>query len=163
MLLKKDLQNITVAELCEYAHISRTTFYKNYDNTRLVVEGIIEELISETLDFGNELFACIGEKKTNQISMCELIRHNKKYLPIIRSDEIAQIFVERLSEKIDDKTVIAVCNAKRMKADDVRTLFEFQLSGCVNQIRKNYELTDKEWKEKKKAIDSFLKSGYKID
>ncbi|MCR4856176.1 MAG: TetR/AcrR family transcriptional regulator [Erysipelotrichaceae bacterium] len=163
LLLKKQFQEISILELCKEAKISRMSFYKNYGNTRMAMEETIDELIEETIDLADEFFACInGKNIKKQRPMCDLIRKDMRFLPIIKDEELTRIFIERMTFKISDETVKAVAKLGELSPSQIRTLFEFQLCGCIMSVRNSYDLSDEQWRKKKKAIDEFLKKGYSI-
>ncbi len=163
LLLKKQFQEISILELCIEAQISRTSFYKNYGNIRMVMEETIDELIDETMDLADEFFSCInGKNKKKQMPMCELIRKDLRFQPVIKDEELTRLFIERMSQKIDEKTIMAVTKLSDLNPLQIRILFEFQLCGCIMSIRNAYDLSDEAWQKRKRIIDVFLKKGYSI-
>lgn len=48
LLAEKDFESITITELCEKAHVNRSTFYLHYDS--------MAELLEETIDSANQAF-----------------------------------------------------------------------------------------------------------
>ena len=70
LLLKKQFQEISILELCIEAQISRTSFYKNYGNIRMVMEEAIDELIDETMDLADEFFPVSMEKTKRNRCRC---------------------------------------------------------------------------------------------
>lgn len=47
LLKEKEMNNISISELCDKAQIGRTSFYRNFDSKEAIVEFIIERKIDE--------------------------------------------------------------------------------------------------------------------
>ena len=157
-----DLSDITIANICDKAHVSRTTFYKHYRNTYELFEKTVDKLIDETLDIGNEFFNCIMKKKNKGYPMCELIRTDSRYKAIMKNDELTAIFIEKISEKIDPEVIRTIAANNGLTSFQVKTLLQYQISGCVTAIRGHFDESSSEWKKHKKVIDDFLKRGYQF-
>ena len=79
LLEKKDIEYITVSEICTKAGVNRSTFYLHYES--------INDLVEETLEYMNKKFnACFSENeeefinKIKILSLEELNFVNEKYL-----------------------------------------------------------------------------------
>ena len=92
LLEKKDIEYITIKEICNKAGVNRSTFYLHYES--------INDLIEETMEYMNKKFVeCFTENTTEIItkiktaSLNELKLVEKRYLTPYFSDtkELAQI------------------------------------------------------------------------
>lgn len=79
LLDKKEIEYITIKEICEEAGVNRSTFYLHYEN--------INDLLEETLKYINHKFIdCFNEdtqefiRKINELPLEELNLINEKYL-----------------------------------------------------------------------------------
>ncbi len=162
-LERYEFSDISVALLCQTSKVSRTSFYKYYGNTYDLLKDSLETLIEETLDNGNEFFSCIRNEAKNNRPMCELIRTDKRFMPIMKSSELTAVIVDVLSSKIDRGIVESLAEKTNMSTDEIRGLIYYQIGGCITTVRKFYGVSDKEWRIRKKNIDTFLKKGYQID
>lgn len=159
LLERKSITEITVKELCELAGVSRTSFYKHYKNVRSACEDAIDELINEKFTVGKELYLALSGKKERQIPMCEVMRKDKRFYPIIISEELSALFIDRLSKNIDEDIIRKIHELNGLDHEDIKTILNYQLSGCVNATRNNYNVSDEEWRKKKKLIDQYLKKA----
>ena len=166
LLLLKDniLQNVTVAKLCDKAEVSRTTFYKFYQNNYDVLEEAVDDIIVELQSFYNEFFACIDfERRKKQQPLCELLRNSTKYHVILSNDLVTRMFTDKLSERMKKRTVDALIATTGKSEEEVRLLFYFQISGCIQTVKKYGQCSDEEWAMKKAAVDDFLNGGYLME
>lgn len=79
LLEEKDIEYITIKELCNKASVNRSTFYLHYDN--------INDLVDETMDYiNNEFLKYFNENtrdfinKMDEVSLDELKLVKNKYL-----------------------------------------------------------------------------------
>ena len=61
LLSKKNIEDITVKELCEKAEINRSTFYLHYDSPQQLLDQIEDEFIDERISKMDPLF---GDKNS---------------------------------------------------------------------------------------------------
>ena len=101
LLEKKDIEYITVSEICTKAGVNRSTFYVHYES--------INDLIEETLDYinkkFNEYFNENQEEFINRInilSLEELNFINEKYLITFYINGIMGIVKEWINNDCED-------------------------------------------------------------
>lgn len=115
LLLKKDITDITIKELCDNADINKSTFYLHYKDIYDCAESLLKGVVDDTIaimdpyDF-NELVNHLPEI----IEKIMAIFHDKKefYVPFLNSPKhsftlykIKKLTIERLLEKTTDSKV----------------------------------------------------------
>lgn len=83
---EKDLENVSVSELCKRADISRGTFYSHYDD----IYGVAEEYENELIDAFFDNIRLINSQNVMQFidSIFEYIRQNdENYRSICKSND----------------------------------------------------------------------------
>ena len=71
LLQRKDLDEISVTEICKSAEINRTTFYANYVDIYDLAEAVQKRLEEEVMDLYQEE----REKQTSSFDFLRLFRH----------------------------------------------------------------------------------------
>ncbi len=161
ILETKEPIEITIAEICETAGVSRTTFYKFYRNSMDALDDLLEDLVKEAYMSGNEFFAFLMHQNyKGQKPLCEVLRKNRKYRAIVRDSALTMRFIDKITKHLDDDLIREISGNTGMSAEEIRNLFVFQLSGCFSAVRGSMNRPDEEWKKEKKRIDEFLIRGF---
>ena len=79
LLEKKDIEYITIKEICNKAGVNRSTFYLHYENINDLVEETMDYINKKFMDYFNEDTKKFIEKiKNSELEELKLIE--KKYL-----------------------------------------------------------------------------------
>lgn len=141
LLETKDLDEITVVDICRKADVNRGTFYKYYrdvpDLYDKTEDSLVEELHAlapqtEVIDFLNSSFF---------YDILNTLANNQEYTYIARN----RSFSERLAQKLLTFYVphlqhIIQTNCPDMSAQSSKLLLEYILGGCIQVI--SYWLKD---------------------
>ena len=83
LIAKKDIQKISVAELCRDAGINRVTFYNHYNIPFDVMDDIEKELIAQLdSDVKKE---SVNSKKTDSHQRESVCRFLREHLPVVKA------------------------------------------------------------------------------
>ena len=138
LLKQKDIDYITVKEICEKAGVNRSTFYLHYDT--------IDDLLNETLDYIVKKLINHFNKEPKEF----ILRLDKKDLVLI-NEEYLRPYLEFIKE--NKKVFIAAFkNPVVMKANEAYSGLEEHI---FNPILDKYRIPD----NKKKYILQFYVSG----
>ena len=138
LLLEKDIQHITVRELCEKAHINRGTFYSHYLDVYDLKEKIEDELlnkitlsITETLSKAENLtdsyiFLTVFELIKNNSELSELILEKSSNFSVLYKfvELIKKIYIEYYKKYYPNTPL-----------DKLERYYLFISSGCITILR----------------------------
>ena len=154
---KKMFNEISVAEICRYAQVSRSTFYQYYNNLTELLDEILLDISEQCSDAitVHKLLENADEKPEKE-PFCEFVRREKKYRGLFMD--------ESLTSKIIDGMIFNFCNRESDKvikkmstsSDEILTYSYFQMNGCLSVIRKTIGQTEKEWKETRQTLDQIV-------
>lgn len=100
-LKKKDLNKITVAQLCDYVDMNRGTFYLHYLDIYDLMDKVEQKLVDSIF---------VGKPDEPQSFQCDIldafeyIKENKEIYKIILTDRTANGFTNKLCQKIIDRS-----------------------------------------------------------
>lgn len=134
LLQEKEIDKITVSELCEKSDINRATFYRYYID-------IYDLLLKIELEFANEL----KDKLTNYtsssfkdivIEYLKYLKDNKEFVKIIFGNSknlyFLYDFFEYFFENFKNKWFI---NINGLDEESKKILFIFMFNGCLGIIK----------------------------
>ncbi len=145
LLEEKDIEYITVKEICKKAGLNRSTFYLHYEN--------INDLVEETLNYVNEKFINYFDKdlmvfkdKIKNSSLDDLILIEKRYLTpyLTFIKDNRKIFnasfnnpsVMKTSSKYNHlKTNILIPILDRFEVEEKDYLLTFYINGIISIIK----------------------------
>ncbi len=110
---KKELDKISVSELCKRADISRGTFYAHYDD----IYGVAEDYENELIDAFFNNIRLISSHSINEFidSIFEYIRQNDENYRLLCKSNDALFIVKKLND-IATKKILELCkNDTRIK------------------------------------------------
>ncbi|MDD6568516.1 MAG: TetR-like C-terminal domain-containing protein [Eubacterium sp.] len=97
IMKRKNLNKITVKELCQNAHINRATFYSHYENINSLIEEIRNEFSSNVLENVNS-FTNQDSLKGFFVTLCNFVKNNLDYCEIIFADNGDNEFANQIIE-----------------------------------------------------------------
>lgn len=118
LLQKKELKDITVAELCRECEFHRKTFYAHYHNTSEIIEelqneaidglvSLLNNVLSGNIDSPEELLKKINDYIIENFDICHLLAKT-----LLFSE-----FVKQISEKVSLIISKSIPLTKQSKAD----------------------------------------------
>ena len=96
LLEKKDLEYITVKEICEHAEINRSTFYKHYQD----VYDLMEKLENEAVEAFEKLLDSYVQNETVPalVTLLTSLRENRELLLPLLANSSNDDFMKRLTD-----------------------------------------------------------------
>lgn len=156
LLTEQPLANVTVAELCRYAHVSRSTFYEHFDNIANVYDAIVEEF-SAGLSPVIAQVACPGENACTGEPFCARLRESSPFAPAVGDDRFLGALL-RKSSRLEKHDLYNLLTDAGYASDQARAVCAFQLAGCFTAVR--MAKSDKsDWQKIKPVIDRFILGG----
>ena len=156
LLTKQDYGQLTVADVCRAAEISRSTFYRHYDNLRQVIDELFADVRERIVN--PDYSAGTGEEESPR-HLCIFLRKNRKYLPLFLSPHFqAEAVNWFVSNEVKLRGWLK-SEGESLEKEELRTIMLFQLNGCLALIRENLDASDADWERIKNSVDAFMKHG----
>ena len=118
LLDNKNLEEITIKELCLEANINRATFYRNYDDIYDLFEQIEKELMSEAFPNGTEFY--------DITQLLEVMYHNQVFYREFFNNHLESSFIKNTTNEM--KIIFANDLKERQLYDNENYNFRFQFA-----------------------------------
>lgn len=141
LLMNKDIEYITIKEICEKAHVNRSTFYLHYET----IDDLLNETIKYTVDKLVSHFDKDPHEFINNISLS-----NKDDLMLINDSYLRPFLIF-----IKDNKKIFIASFKRPKTMKSNEVYYDLEKYILNPILDKYEIPD----YKKKYYLNFYVQG----
>ena len=159
LMSKQDYSMLTIADVCRTAEISRSTFYRHYDNLRQVIDEAFSD--ARMLIGMPDYISVTGEDKAPR-HMCVFLRKNRKYLPLFLSPHFRREAVNWFISNDLNLREWLKSEGSSLENEELRTIMFFQLNGCLALVQENLDVSDEEWVRIKNCVDTFLRRGMTI-
>ena len=160
LLAKKDYANITVADICREAELSRGTFYLHYNNILQVVEELFDDALKNMHSVLAQIGCTVATDEKCAYPLCRFLRENKHYQPLFFSDSLRSHAIERLSEFNRGNYIMKLREKTKLSQEVLEEIFYFQLNGCLAVSRRNIGISDEAWSKIQCGVDALLKNGF---
>lgn len=137
LLRQKELHQITVTELCSYAEINRTTFYKYYGNVYDVLNDIETEFKHQWDIFVNNVSSTEQSAiEKSLINLLYYIKNSREIYSVLLKNKTGQSFLSEMVQNTIDFL------RKDFDSDDPQTssrneyIFQYIVSGSAVIIQK---------------------------
>jgi AcrR family transcriptional regulator len=154
LLREKDIQKITVREICDGAQINRTTFYKYYGSQHNLLEDIEN-------DFFRELESSLTESNGRRLAEIDglaqtlaSLEREEKYLHLFNAATDTE-FAEKLFGLPFIQNLVGENTPKRYTDDEARYLHTFIKHGGYAMIR---EWLNTENREKPREMSALMQN-----
>ena len=139
LLFQKDIQHVTIKEICDYADINRSTYYRYYQNPFDQLNKIQEELIHELYlhieklvkNIDSSLQSASSNYTSNMIEYLEYVQSQRDVIQILLSifpdNQFLTTFVRYIQANL--QTLLPVANNSCRLYD-----FIFASSGCIGLL-----------------------------
>ena len=139
LLFQKDIQHVTIKEICDYADINRSTYYRYYQNPFDQLNKIQEELIHELYlhieklvkNIDSSLQSASSNYTSNMIEYLEYVQSQRDVIQILLSifpdNQFLTTFVRHIQANL--QTLSPVVNNSCRLYD-----FIFASSGCIGLL-----------------------------
>lgn len=155
----KAYSDITVADICREAEISRGTFYLHYRNTADVLDEVLNEALAATNTLEQQLYPSRCPNSDCGYPMCQYIRGNDAYRCLFFDDALSSQILEKIYAVHKDDIVKLWARKTELSREQLEMIAWFQLSGCFAAAKKSGDLSDESWAQTQALIDTFLRSG----
>ena len=159
LMAKHNYSQLTVADVCRSADISRSTFYRHYDNLRQVIDELFANA-REKITRPDHL-SDAAEAEANR-HLCVFLRKNRKYLPLFLSPHFRGEAVSWFISSAPELREWLNSEGASLETDELRRIMFFQLNGCLALVQENLDVSDEEWAQIKNSIDTFVRRGMAI-
>lgn len=154
---RQSFDSISICGLCQEAGISRTTFYKYYDNIMEVAQDIVEGIINSNamidLDESGE-----EDSGTGGVPLCEFVRQHPEYQALFFEPALSNFIVHEIAEK---RWLQYVEHHIGTPDRRIKQLFYYQGHGCLAMMQHVRGMDEAEWKKRRETVDAFVRSGMK--
>lgn len=152
----KGYHEISVAELCREASVSRGVFYRQYNNISDVLDDVLNQALSEVKGLEEQLK---GETPVGcTYPLCRFIRESKQYQCLFYDDAITPQLLDKIYAAKGEALQRLWASKAMLDAESVRSLIYFQLSGCLTALKRSRSLSDEQWGQTQLEIDRLLRS-----
>ncbi len=138
LLAEKDIQHITVRELCETAHINRGTFYSHYIDIYDLKDQVENELLNDLSKTISETLSKADKLTDSNIFLTtfELMKNNSDLCIIILSNSTNMGVVYKFTE-MGKKIYIQYYKQYFPKASEekLERYYSFIAAGCIAILR----------------------------
>lgn len=145
LLEKKDFEYITIKEICQIAHVNRSTFYLHYGNMNDLLEETIESLNSSFKSYFDGIKSVktilnVDKKEDlifinddNLIPYLNFIKENKKVYKVIKNHP--EIFkVNQIYEQIFLDIFVPIMNRFALDGKWHKYLIDFYINGVKSIV-----------------------------
>ncbi len=160
LLARKDYGNITVADICREAEMSRGTFYLHYSHIQEVVEELFDDAIAKMHSVFAQIGCDVASDEKCAYPLCRFLRENKRYQPLFFSDSLRSLAIERLAASNRETYIAKLREKTNLEPEVLEAVFCFQLSGCLAISRQNIGISDEAWSKIQCGVDALLRSGF---
>ncbi|MEA4925663.1 MAG: TetR/AcrR family transcriptional regulator [Syntrophomonadaceae bacterium] len=138
LLLKKNINNITIKELVDLADVNRGTFYLHYRDIYDMLAQIETEMLNDLEDISNKFPAALL-KESAQPYICEIFQYiadNQTFCKMLLSPHGDMAFVDKLKKLVEEK-----CFCSLMESFPENALQHYQyfaaytVSGCIGLLQ----------------------------
>lgn len=161
---KKMFNEISIAEICREAHVSRSTFYQYYNNLVEVLDDVLADVGLQCSSvftvhklMGEQSGADAAAPKRERF--CEFVRREKKYRGLFLDESLTSKIINELIDKFHNQESELFQGQINVSDDMIRTYRYFQLNGCLSVIRKTLGQSEEEWKETRQTLDRIVEGS----
>lgn len=158
VLGRKPLADITISEVAQEAHVSRSTFYLRYCNLGELYDDMVrdfsESLVRQTTQTG---CTCVADESGKK-PLCARVHDGGEYEAVIKEDRFLPTFLRNTSN-VEQSSLIAYLMGHGFDFQQASALFLFQTSGCFT-VSTMLENSAKDWGKIQQTIDRFIQGGF---
>lgn len=138
LLEKKEISQITIKEICEYADINRATFYSHYTDVYDLLRKIEDELLENVNVYLAQLYQ--KSKTVDEIILTErifdYIKENAKLCKLLLSERGDLSFQKKVMMLVYDKIINELTDNNKITREDAEYIYSFAITGCVGIVQK---------------------------
>ena len=151
LLGEKGFNDISVAELCRRADVTRATFYRHFGGIMDVVDLLVGDAfdVAKNIKSENASLALLERlqavaalrapnelrKHESLLPTCQRLAHDEKYLPLLMDTALAEHVIHRIYLIEHDGSVPLYMLAGGIRRDEAELLFQRDLYGAFYMNR----------------------------
>jgi len=138
LLLKKNINSITIQELVKHAGINRGTFYLHYRDLKDMLSQIEMEMIEELEDISKRYPPSLAKNRHNQYiaALLQYIWDNRTFCKMLLGPFGDMAFVEKLKKLVAQKRFYYLMdNCPDNRLQDYQYCVAFTVAGCIGLIQ----------------------------
>ncbi|WP_295730556.1 TetR/AcrR family transcriptional regulator [uncultured Limosilactobacillus sp.] len=157
---------ITVAQVCRQAEITRSTFYLHFNNLTDVLNVVIDDALMISNDstgtFPNISKLSIDYLKQNEslLPTCQRIASETKYRALLMDPDLSEYIIGRIVIHERDKMIPLIQHRTSLDQHDAETLFLYILHGSFAINKRHHFVKDDEWYHEVELLNRFINAGY---
>lgn len=161
LLVRKPLAQVSVTELCDAAHASRSTFYANYANVDELYRSLVGELLRNASSLGARL-RCDGDSSSTVSGafqakpLCAIVRDPGEFAGLVGDERFLQAVIETCQSSFPEGSLGIYLNSVA-DPKTAEALFLFQMTGCISAAKAFGE--SEGWPSIQRALDAFIRGG----
>lgn len=158
---KKMFNEISIAEICREAQVSRSTFYQYYNNLAEVLDDVLADVSMQCSNaFAvHKLMEGENVETPGKERFCEFVRREKKYTGLFLDESLTSKIINGLISDLHNQESDALQGKINASKEEIQTYRYFQLNGCLSVIRKTLGQSEEEWKEARRILDRIVDSS----
>lgn len=135
LMNKKRFDKISITDIIQLAHVSRTTYYYHYYTQRDILDEIIQNLVQQ-IEIANKDITVLSRDSLELISKHTLdcVYQNRVTLKTILSSDMADLFKTRYHDFLESY-IVKLVSASSINMDSHTSSFEFFFSGHFHMIQ----------------------------
>lgn len=157
---------LTVAQLCRQAEITRSTFYLHFNNLTAVLNSVLDDalMISQNnagnLPPTNNITVDFLKQNESLLPTCQRIANSQKYRALLMDPDLSDYIVGRIASHERARTIPLIQQRTGLDKQDAETLFLYTLQGSFAINKRHHFIKDDEWYHEVKMLNQFINAGY---
>ena len=138
LLREKPFEKITVTDIVKRADINRSTFYAHYPDVRGMVDELLEEIVSSSLELAKNLrFEELFDDPTPFLAgLTSIGQENLELYKLLGNSDFALKQVENLKAVLVDRAVTSLDIPETIRES---TVFQIQINFFIGGILNTYQ------------------------
>lgn len=157
---------ITVAQVCRQAEITRSTFYLHFNNLTDVLNSVLDDalMISQnnagSLPLTNNISIDYLKQNESLLPTCQRIANSQKYRALLMDPDLSEYIIGRIANHERASTISLIQERTGLDQKDAENLFIYTLHGSFAINKRHHFIKDDEWYHEVKMLNQFINAGY---
>jgi len=153
----RSFKDISVADVCREAGVSRSTFYSRYGTMENLLASTIDSILSN-LSFKEKVLRINRwDGAPSGDSMCMYVRSHPETHCLFYDGEMHDIIVERNMLRCSDKNWEIMSEYGDIDRERFDDLQRYQIYGCLSMMKLHADSSDDVWRKTKDIIDQMIR------
>ncbi|MBQ9886342.1 MAG: TetR/AcrR family transcriptional regulator [Lachnospiraceae bacterium] len=128
LLKKKNIESISVTEICRMAGVSRMTYYRYFDTKQSILNYYMHEIIEEYLLDNENADSRVDLHDINRIKECFVFfRRYKEFVLCLKKENLSGIMLDGLNKYMDE-------HAQQVHSTDIRKYQMYYFAGALYNV-----------------------------